>query len=51
LADIEERVNKKAEALAVERIQQHKLDFKQRVHKLVEEGMAFDEAMDKAMGM
>ena len=51
LVDIEERVNKKAEELVVERIQQHKLDFKQRVQKLVEEGMAFDDAMDKAMEM
>jgi hypothetical protein len=52
---IEEEVNKKANAraeeLAAERVQQHKLDLKQRVHKLVEEGMTFDEAMDKAMGM
>lgn len=52
---IEEEVNKKANAraeeLAAERVQQHKLDLKERVNKLLAEGLEFNEAMDKAMAM
>lgn len=52
---IEEEVNKKANAraeeLAAERVQQHKLDLKERVNKFLAEGLEFNEAMDKAMAM
>jgi hypothetical protein len=49
--NFEEKVNKKAEELVEERVKERAIDMKERVKELVNDGMNFADAIDKAMAI
>lgn len=49
--NFEEKVNKKAEELVEERVKERTMDMKERVKELINDGMSYADAIDKAMDM